>query len=418
MITSLKKHDLVITFRELKGNPKWSICTEPLWFIPFTLFQPFQTLFMYKVGVTDLEIGFILSVGFLLQVVFSLIGGIITDKLGRRKTTVIFDTISWSVACLIWAFSQNFWWFLIASVVNAAFQITNTSWNCLFIEDCPKKHVTNAFTLIQICGMLAVFASPLAIILVGKYSVVPVVRTIYFISAFSMLAKFLILYRFGGETAMGTQRMEETKDVSFWSMFKGYKEVIITIIKSRKMMLVVFFLAISQISQIATNNFFSLYITEDLQLPDNLVAVFPMVRTIIMWMFIIGLQNSINRMSMKKSIILGFGIYIISHIFLVFSPEKSILFVAIYTMLEASAFAIIVPRRDSLMAQFVEERERSRIYGLYYAFMIAIAMPFGSIVGLLSSINGVLPFVFNIGLFILAVAVFGNKKTIGLLKRT
>lgn len=46
MITSLKKHDLVITFRELKGNPKWSICTEPLWFIPFTLFQPFQT-FVY-----------------------------------------------------------------------------------------------------------------------------------------------------------------------------------------------------------------------------------------------------------------------------------------------------------------------------------------------------------------------------------
>ena len=60
MLAKLKKHDLVITFKSLKGNPKWSVCTEPLWFIPFALFQPFQTLYMYKVGVTSIEIGFIL----------------------------------------------------------------------------------------------------------------------------------------------------------------------------------------------------------------------------------------------------------------------------------------------------------------------------------------------------------------------
>ena len=65
MLRKLKNHVLAQTFRELKGNPKWSICTEPLWFIPYSLFVPFQTLYMRKLGLTSLEIGTTLTVGFL-----------------------------------------------------------------------------------------------------------------------------------------------------------------------------------------------------------------------------------------------------------------------------------------------------------------------------------------------------------------
>ena len=260
MLQKLKNHVLAQTFRELKGNPKWSICTEPLWFIPYSLFVPFQTLYMRKLGLTSLEIGTTLTVGFLLQMFFALIGGVITDKMGRRKATVIFDTLGWTVPCLIWAFSQNFWWFLAAAAVNAAFQITNTSWNCLFIEDCPPKHITNAFTLIQMCGMLSVFFSPLAVMLVGKHDVVPVMRWLYLIAAISMLAKFLLLYHFGGETQIGKKRMEETRNLSYFSMMKGYGRVFLTMIKSGKMRLVVYFMALTNIIQIATTNFFSLYV--------------------------------------------------------------------------------------------------------------------------------------------------------------
>lgn len=55
MLQKLKNHVLAQTFRELKGNPKWSICTEPLWFIPYSLFVPFQTLYMRKLGLTSIE---------------------------------------------------------------------------------------------------------------------------------------------------------------------------------------------------------------------------------------------------------------------------------------------------------------------------------------------------------------------------
>lgn len=399
----LRNHVLAQTFRELKGNPKWSICTEPLWFIPYSLFMPFQTLYMRKLGLSSVEIGTTVTVGFILQMFCALIGGVITDKMGRRKATVIFDTLGWTVPCLIWAFSQNFWWFLAAAAVNAAFQITNTSWNCLFIEDCPPKHITNAFTLIQMCGMLSVFFSPLAVILVGKYDVVPVMRWLYFIAALSMLAKFLLLYHFGGETQVGKKRMEETKNLSYFSMMKGYGTVFLTMIKSGKMRLVVYLMALTNIIQIATTNFFSLYVTEKIHLSDELVAVFPVLRTLVMLAFVIGLQNLFQKLRMKVSFLVGFLMYIASHLLLLLTPEKNLLLVMGYTILEAAAYAVIIPRKDALMAHYVEPKERSRIYALYNVLMIGISVPFGSLIGWMFEVNPGLPFLFNIALFGLCI---------------
>lgn len=414
----LRNHVLVQTFRELKGNPKWSICTEPLWFIPYSLFVPFQTLYMRKLGLSSVEIGTTVTVGFILQMFCALIGGVITDKMGRRKATVIFDTLGWTVPCFIWAFSQNFWWFLAVAAVNAAFQITNTSWNCLFIEDCPPKHITNAFTLIQMCGMLSVFFSPLAVFLVGKYDVVPVMRWLYFIAAISMLAKFLLLYHFGGETKVGKKRMEETKNLSYFSMMKGYGTVFLTMIKSGKMRLVVYLMALTNIIQIATTNFFSLYVTEKLHLSDELVAVFPVIRTLVMIAFVIGLQNLFQKLRMKVSFLVGFLMYIASHLLLLLTPEKNLLLVMGYTILEAAAYAVIIPRKDALMAHYVDQKERSRIYALYNVLMIGISVPFGSLIGWMFEVSPGLPFLFNIMLFGLCILLTMGSRDLSRLEES
>lgn len=399
MLQKIRNHVLVNTFLELKGNPKWSICTEPLWYIPYSLFTPFQTIYMRQIGLSSLEIGTTLTVGFILQMIFALIGGIVNDKLGRRKTTFFFDTIGWTIPCFIWAFSQNFTWFLVAAAVNGVFQITNTSWNCLFIEDCPVKHITNAFTLIQMCGMLSVFFAPLTVVLVGMYDVVPVIRVVYFISGISMFMKFFLLYHFGGETEVGKQRMLETKDISYLTMLKGYGAVFLKMIRSSKMRLVVYFMALTNIIQIATTNFFSLYVTERICLSDELVAVFPVIRTLVMLAFVVGFQNLFQKLQIQTSFVTGFLMYIVSHVMLLVAPEQNLSLVIGYTILEAAAYAVIIPRKDAMMAYYVDVTERSRIYALYNVLMIALSAPFGTIIGWMYDVRMGLPFVFNIVLF-------------------
>ncbi len=407
---SIKNHDLVRTFVELKGNPKISLLTEPLWFIPFSLFSPFASIYMTQNGLTSSEIGLIISISLVLQVIFAFVGGVITDKMGRRFTTFVFDFLAWTIPCFIWAFANNFFMFLLAASINALFQITSTSWTCLFVEDCPKKHLTNAFTLLHMCGMLSVFFSPIAIVLVDMYSVQQVVSVLYFISGISMSLKFIILYLRGGETEMGKIRYEETKNISYLTLFRGYGEVIKTIFQSSSMKFVILLLALTNTSVIATTNFFSLYITQHLQLSATLVPIFPMVRTALMLLVVSFLQNILNRFRMKNALLMGTLVYVVSHAILILSPIQSIIGATLYTILEAAAYAIVFPRREALMAYYIIPKERSRVQSIFHAAMIAISSPFGYVVGRLFDENPTFPFIFNIVVFaIMAVLIVRSK---------
>ena len=119
---------------------------EPLWGIPYNLIAPFATLYMYTLGITDVQIGLILSVAMVVQFFFSFFGGILTDKLGRKATTMLGDFFGWCVACLVWAISDNFWLFLIAVIFNSFEQINQTAWYCLLIEDAEPKDLVGIYT--------------------------------------------------------------------------------------------------------------------------------------------------------------------------------------------------------------------------------------------------------------------------------
>ena len=74
---------------------------------PYNLIAPFATLYMYTQGVTDVQIGLILSITMFVQVFFSFFGGILADKLGRKFTTMLGDFFGWAVACLVWVRIQQ-----------------------------------------------------------------------------------------------------------------------------------------------------------------------------------------------------------------------------------------------------------------------------------------------------------------------
>ncbi len=408
----IKNHILVTTIKGVGANPRMSILTEPLWYIPFALFTPFQSIYMRQIGLSSEQIGFTIAFGLLLQVFGGPLGGVLADKMGRRKSTFITDIISWSFPCLIWAFAQDFWWFLIAASINACASITHVTWACLFIEDCPPKLVRNAFLIIQVAGMLSVFFSPISIWLVAEHGVVPVVRVLYIISAISMTVKFILLYRYGKETQLGLKRMEETKDTGYLKLLAGYKDVFIIVLRSKKMMFVVAFITIMNISLIPINSFFSIYVTETLLLPSELIALFPMIRTVIMLVFVLQLQSIIQRLNMRQGAIIGLLLYIASHIMLLTSPPQSMIGIVVYTLMEAVAFSFVAPRKDELMVLYVDEKNRSRIFSIYLTVMVAISAPFGMIFGWLYELNSQIPFFVNIGLFIIAMILIVTSKDI------
>lgn len=101
---------LLDTLCHLEGNAKPCLLLEPLWGIPYNLYLPFVSVYMAALGLSATEIGLVSTVFFASQMVWALLSGPLTDKLGRRVCTVIFDCLSWSVPALLWMCAQNFWW--------------------------------------------------------------------------------------------------------------------------------------------------------------------------------------------------------------------------------------------------------------------------------------------------------------------
>ena len=407
-VKNLQKHPLIELLKDNKGNPRTLILMEPLWGIPNSLIAPFATLYMYTQGITDIQIGLILSVAMFVQVFFSFFGGIITDKLGRKITTIMGDFFGWSVACLIWAVSNNFWFFLIAVLFNSFEQINQTAWYCLLIEDADTKDLLGVYTWVNIGGLVAVFFAPISGLLINSFSIVPVVRVLYLVFAVNMLIKAIITLRYCNETKQGKIRRKETKDTSALQMLYEYKDLIPKVLKNKEIMKVLIVSVILHITNLINTNFFSLYITQRLGIANRYLAFFPILNAVVMLIFMIAIQHRLELVKFRIPMWIGLILYAACALFLIVIPSGAILFIIIYVFVAAVASSLVGPRKDALLQLNINPKERARINALIMSFTIAFASPFGYLAGWLSSIDRRLPFAFSFTIFIIAIIIVGR----------
>lgn len=405
---ALGQHPLLTLLQRNKGNPRTLILLEPLWGIPYNLIAPFATLYMYTLGITDVQIGLILSIAMFVQVFFSFFGGILTDKLGRKATTMLGDFFGWAVACLIWAVSNQFWMFLLAVLFNSFEQINQTAWYCLLIEDADPKDLVGIYTWVNIGGLIAIFFAPISGLFIHSFSVVPVVRVLYLVFAVNMVLKTLITYKRCKETRQGRIRTAETKNQSFFQMLLEYRHLVPKVLKNREIMKVISVSVILYITNMISVNFFSLYATQRLRLPDSYLAVFPIVNAAVMLIFMICIQHRLDAMKFKAPLWAGLALHASASILLILAPEGNLFFVLVYTLAGAVASALIAPRKDALLQLNIHPQERARINALIMASTIAFSSPFGYFVGWLSGIDRRLPFAFALVLFLAAIAIVGR----------
>lgn len=399
------QHALLRVLASNKGNPRTLILIEPLWGIPYNLITPFATLYMYTLGVTDVQIGLILSVTMVVQVIIAFLGGILTDKLGRKFTTMLGDFFGWAIACLVWAVSQNFWMFLAAAVLNCFEQVNQTAWFCLLIEDANPGDLVEIYTWVTIGGLVAVFFAPLSGLFVNAYSIVPVVRVLYFLFALTMVAKTLITFRFCHETGQGRIRREQTRGVSVLQMLGDYRQLIPSLLRSPGLVKAMAVSVILYITTMINNSFFSLYVTQRLGLSENFLALFPILNASVMLIFMVGLQHRLHFERFRMPLWIGLTLYGAGALVLILAPLGSLTAVLLYVFLTAVGAALVNPRKDALLQLNLDAQERARMNALIIASTVALSSPFGYLAGLLSSLDRRLPFVFSFLLFAAAMLV-------------
>jgi len=404
---------LVSSLLGLRGNGRACVYTEPMWGLSMMLVLPYASVFMLALGVHDEQIGLLATISMLSQVVFGLLSGVITDKLGRRLTTAVFDVVAWSIPCLIWAFAQNFWYFLVAAVINGAWQVTQNSWDCLLVEDVSRTELTKVYSLVKAAGEFSALFAPIAALLVSRFGLEPAVRLLYLNAFVIMTAKIVILYRWSTETATGRLRREQTRGVSTWRLLGEYRGVLGLIVTSKGTLFSLAIAAIVGAVALVNGTFWQVVISQHLLVPDPLLPFFPMVRSILSVLFFFTIIPRLTHARhLQRPTLWGFGVYLAGQVLLVTIPApagtatiSTYALLGVCLVLDAFGGSILFMLAESLVALHVDQHERSRVMAIQRTCVMLVTAPFGWISGWLSGMDRTWPFVLTSGLLVLGLAV-------------
>ena len=394
-------HSLITSLRTLTGNPRGCVYTEPLWGVPYNLIAPYASVYMVALGLTDQNIGLVLSVSWGFQVFWALMSGAITDKLGRRRTTLLFDILAWSIPAVIWAFSQNIYWFLVAGILNAIWRVTMNSWTCLLVEDAEHDQLVDIYTWIHISNLAAGFVAPLAGILVARYSLVPTMQALYLFAAVMFTLKAVATYILTEETTQGKVRMVETRGQSIFAVLGEYHGVVREVLRRPETLYTAGIMLIIAIVGLINGTFWAILATEKLNVPPENLAIFTFIRSAVALAFFFLAMPRLSQFDFKWPMTLGFGAFVLAQVLLILAPEQGYVILILSVVVEACAYAAVSPLLDKLIVLTIDPQERARVQSILYVGGILLTAPFGWIAGTLSSIDKNLPFYLNIVLLLL-----------------
>ena len=398
----LMKNAMIRTLFSIKGNARACLWTEPLWGIPYNLCLPYASLYMAALGLSPADIGLVASIGIISQVIFSTLSGVITDKLGRRWTTVIFDTLAWSVPEFIWMASQDVNWFIAAALFNGAWRVTENSWDLLMMEDLNAEDVLPALSLTHALGLIAAFIAPLSKFAIDAFGLVPTMRVLYGITGTSMTIKFLLVHLFSTETKMGVIRREETKNTSILTLLLECKDVYVKLVLNRRMLLTFGILASHSLVTTLSSTYWALLVFDSMNVSQGNIVLFSTFKNLVMLFGSFLIVPRISLANAKKPLLTGFGVYIASLVLLLAASfgVSALPLLIISCALEALSLAILSPTVRSLMLISANANERARICGLVYATTALLTAVFPGVVGYFAEISLRIPFAVCMAIFV------------------
>ena len=191
--------------RDLPRNARITLLIEPGISVLACILTFYAALYMQGNGLDARQIGLIATIGAVTGLACQSVAAPITNRLGRRRTLLVFSLVCWSVPLLLWAAAEGFALFLAAAVIFSFARITSVAWYCVATEDVPdeqKPRVFGALSVIASLGGIAtVFAGPV----LDRFGLVPAMRVLYAAGFVIMTAMFAVRHWLLTETGAGAK---------------------------------------------------------------------------------------------------------------------------------------------------------------------------------------------------------------------
>jgi len=373
---------------------------EPLFAIPYTMYFGYMTLYMLELGMTKSQVGLVTSLGLAVHILFSMVSTYITDKCGRKLTTLIFDFTGWGLAQLIWAVAVDIRYFIVGAVLNASFRVVSNSWQCLLLEDSRPDCRVHIFNFLHLAGVIAGFFAPAGAFLINRMGLVPAMRVMLVFSVAVMGAFFIIRNFIVTETAVGARKKQEMAGVKLRDVFKTYVPAFRRIVANRLLMTALLLRALNFIQMTIRSTFLAVLVTEGLNFPPEAMAVFHIAGSVVMLLTMLTIAPVLTRVTRHWPVAMAIGFHIAAVATLLITPDKHYPLLILSAMFIALGTSISTPRIEAMVANHIVNEERSLANAVVEIVILGLTTPFGYIGGVLATVDARLPFLLTLAILL------------------
>ena len=186
---------------------------EPLWGVFGVVVVYYAPLYMSSVGLSSTQIGLLGSMTLALSFLFQAVAAPITNRVGRKRTTLIGDLISWTIPMFVWAFAQSFAAFAVAAFLAASGRIVSVSWSLLLIEDVEEWQRARVFGIINLIVTMCGLLTPLVGLVIAQHGVTATMRGFYILGGIGMTVMFVWRNAITSETRSGVAAMAQHREL-------------------------------------------------------------------------------------------------------------------------------------------------------------------------------------------------------------
>ncbi|PAZ11642.1 MFS transporter [Streptomyces sp. SA15] len=390
--------------RDLPVNARYCVLLEPMWAVTGTIVLYYATLYMKSVGLSNISIGIIMSANLYAAFVFQLVAGAVTDRFGRRWTTLIFDLTSWVLPMFIWAFSHNFWLFLIAYLLSATSKIVNVSFSLLASEETPKEQRARVFAAIKLIIMAAGLLTPIVGGLMAHYGTVPTLRVVYLLGGVTMLVHFVWRHQMTTETAAGRAAMRRHQSIGLTrSVIESFR-LLGTSCRSPRMWPIVGIYVLTNLA-VQINLFQVIYLNNVLKFSTATISYLPALTAALALVCYLVVMPRLHGKHVVTITLITLAMSGLGWAMFLAIPAHGLLLLLTSTALTGAGLFLLESYRDALLVNELHDRDRAALFSAVQSVTALVAIPSGYVAAVLYDQDPRLPYTVIVGCYTISAAL-------------
>jgi len=372
----------------VRGNARSLAAYNIFWTLPMNFMNIYLPVYMKERGLTEIEIGSIVSAQLATQAVGALLGGWLAERFGRLRTITVVDSVCWPAAYCCFAFADGYLSFLAGAMLVGGVFFLVPSWNSLYVEGSPANRRMHLFGILQLPWFIGSLIASSSTFLVGRIGVSAACRWVF--GGATLLTAFGVWYR-GRHLAHADPppkplrlSLDEVQRIGYghWLAFKA--------IATRRQLSIVFFMMILlQAAMVTAGTYNNLYLADErgVQLAKPTLAVLPLFSGSMVLLCTFLVVPFINAKRLFRFLFAGMGLMWLGSTLFLLAPAGSLVTIVAGVLAGASGFAMMNPSLFGYWANLVADRERPRIHAFLWVVSMLVTMPVPTFAGALYRVN-------------------------------